>query len=180
MTYKLPHLRTDAEKDELLFGKKNNKILKGEFKPKKKSTNEESKLQTTICMWLKKEYPGLIFFSDFAAGLYLPSEYMRGLRSKQACEGKYCDLTILRAVGGYNGLTLELKVLQSDLFLVDGKTLGSNHVREQYDMILRLRKEGYASDFAVGEADIKHKIKSYLSGEFENREIIYSRSTTLY
>lgn len=171
-----PHERSDEEKDKLLFTKQQRQFLSGELpKPQKKKNHEESDLQTKITKWLVKDYPQVIFFSDFAAGMYIASPYLRNVRSDQACEGKYLDLTILKPVGIYHGLVIEIKVYNSDLFLVDGKTLKSGHVREQYDMINRLRQLGYAADFAVGEADIKQTIINYFNNEHTNKTIFYSR-----
>ncbi len=145
-------------------------------KERAKPTYKESDLQTKITKWLRSNFDGIIFFSDFAAGMYISNNYMKNTRSAQACDGKYLDLTILRPSGKYHGLIIEIKCTDDDLFLVDGKTLKSDHVREQYDMILKLRKEGYAADFGVGEIDIKNQIVSYLNDTFINREIIYRRA----
>jgi hypothetical protein len=132
-----------------------------EDKPKRQ--NRETPLQSSVTKWLKLQYPGLMFFSDFAAGLYLPP-VLANIRSMQACDSKFLDLTILRACGGYHGLVLEIKVTTDDLFLKDGITLKSSHVKEQYQTILKHRADGYYADFGVGFDDITNYINCYLSG----------------
>jgi len=133
---------------------------------------EEEKLQTKVCRELKKLYPGLIFFSDFAAGLFLPV-WIASIRSQQSMEGKFLDLTILEPRDNYHGLSLEIKVSTDDLFLKDGKTLKSEHVQEQYNTIKRLRAKGYCSDFACGYDDIMWAIRMYIiNGNFNYKTII--------
>lgn len=148
-------------------------VHKLEDKPKR--TNRETPLQSSITKWLKLQYPGIIFFSDFAAGLKLtPSQ--ANVRSIQACQDKYLDLTIMKPSGRYHGLVLELKVSNNDLFLKDNITLKSDHVREQYHTILKLRSEGYCADFAVGFDDCAACISTYINtGQMNYKHIIKSR-----
>ena len=144
----------------------------------KKSKHMESELQTKVCKELRKHYPNLVFFSDFAAGLKM-SDYMCVLRSLQACEGKYLDLTILEPSGIYHGLIIEIKCTKSDLFLVDGVSLGSDHVQEQFNMVKRLRTKGYYADFGVGYDDIMGMIEDYINFGGRQYKPIKERVTKL-
>lgn len=148
---------------------KTNTLTVDEFK--NLSKHKEQDLQTKIAKWLKKEYSGLIFFSDFAAGLYL-KPYLANIRSLQACEGRFLDLTLLEPVNNYHGLLVEIKVSVDDLFLKDGMTLKSEHVQEQFSMVKKLRAKGYAADFGCGEDDIKQIIINYFSGVVNYKTII--------
>ena len=121
----------------------------------------ESDLQTKVCKQLKRQYPGMIFFSDFAAGIKL-EPFAANLRSIQACEGKYLDLTILEPSYTFSGLIIEIKCTSAELFLVDGSSLKSDHVQEQYNMIKRMRVKGYYADFGVGYDDIVGMIEDYI------------------
>lgn len=48
--------------DELLLGKRNAKLLRGEeVKPRAKPTHQEADLHLAFCKWVKKEYPHLQF-----------------------------------------------------------------------------------------------------------------------
>lgn len=137
----------------------------------------ESVLQTKICRWLKDNYPGIIFFSDFAAGLYFKEDWVKNLRSLQACEDKYLDLTIMSRNKTFSAIIIEIKVNVSDLFLIDGRTLKSSHVQEQYNSILKLREQGYYADFGVGENDIKQIIINYFNDNCDYKEVKPFRGT---
>lgn len=122
----------------------------------------ESQLQTIICKWLRSK--NILFISDFAAGLKL-SPFLASLRQSQACEYKMPDLYIFLPKGL---LMIEIKKDYSDLFLVDGKTLKSEHVQLQYENMLRLRELGYTADFGIGEDDIKTMV-----AQFECQSLVY-------
>lgn len=55
MTY--PHNRTPTEKEDLFFGKKVAKVLRGESKQRKPNSHEEADLHLAFCKWVRKEYP---------------------------------------------------------------------------------------------------------------------------
>lgn len=130
---------------------------------KDKRDNSETALQTKICKWLRDTYPGILFLSDFAAGIQL-TPYLAKIRSLQSCEDKMLDLFIF---GGEVPLILELKTNQADVFLVDGVTLCSEHLQRQYETIKKLRRLGYYADFGIGENDIKSTIRGYMDGKVE-------------
>ena len=134
------------------------------------NNKKETELQSKVCKWLRQK--GIIFISDFAAGLYFENPYIRNLRQSQACEGKYLDLTILLPVYPYHALILELKASQNDLFLKDGKKLKSDHVQEQYNMIKNLRELGYFADFTTGYDDTINIINDYMNDNFYYKSII--------
>lgn len=125
---------------------------------KDKRDNSETALQTKICKWLRETYPGILFLSDFAAGIQL-TPYLAKLRSSQSCDDKMLDLFIF---GPVRPLILELKTVQADMFLVDGVTLASEHLQRQYETIKKLRHLGYYADFGIGERDTKDVIREYL------------------
>lgn len=159
------HLRTEAEKDSLLFGKAGAKLLNGELpKESKKRTNDEQNLQTKICQWLTNTYPDIIFFSDFAAGLHL-TPFLASVRKKQSCIGKYPDLTILKPLGRYNGLIIEIKKESASPYLKNGSLSSNEHIQGQAEMLRRLNNLGYYATFGVGEDKIKSIILNYLDGK---------------
>ena len=133
-----------------------------EAKKKRDSRNAETDLQTKICTWLRNEYPGIVFLSDFAAGLKL-SPYLAGIRSKQSCDDKVPDLYIF---GPVKPFIIEIKTDAATVFLADGVTLASEHLQRQYECIKKLRSTCYA-DFGIGENDIKSMIRGYLLGAVE-------------
>ena len=74
-----------------------------------------------------------------------------------------------------NGLFLELKKDGETLhpgprakkrFLsLDGKEYKNEHLREQADVLFKLREEGYAAEFSIGFDETIKKIDEYLGGE---------------
>lgn len=130
---------------------------------KDKRDNSETTLQTKICKWLCATYPGILFLSDFAAGIQL-TPYLAKLRSSQSCDDKMVDLFIF---GNDKPLFLELKTDSAEVFLKDGVTLCSEHLQRQYETIKKFRLLGYYADFAIGENDIKAIIRGYMIGNIE-------------
>lgn len=137
-----------------------------------KSGKEETELQTLICKWLNEK--NIRFISDFAAGLKL-SKQTNTVRLSQACDYKMPDIYIFC---GQKPLIIEIKVKLSDLFLVDGMTLKSEHVQLQYDSILDIRKHGCVADFGVGEYDIKSMVMQHLAGFTQYKNIKPFRQLT--
>jgi len=135
---------------------------------KDKKDNSETALQTKICKWLRETYPGILFLSDFAAGIQL-TPYLAKIRSGQSCDDKMLDLFIF---GEGVPLIIEIKTIQADVFLVDGITLYSEHLQRQYETIKKLRALGYLADFGIGENDIKLMIAEYMGwGEIKYKVI---------
>lgn len=132
-----------------------------EAQEKSKRQSSECTLQTKICSRINDIYPGTLFVSDFAAGLYLP-DWIAITRSKQACIDKWLDLTILEPRGKFHALIIEIKTLQGTPYLVDGKTLKkSDHIEAQYKTICKLKAMDYAACFGVGEDNIWSIIERY-------------------
>lgn len=142
-----------------------------------RSKHAETDLQTKICKWLRNTYPGILFISDFAAGLLL-SPFLAGIRSNQSCDDKMLDLIILRPsridkIYNYHGLCLEIKTGPDKVFMSDGITLLKNeHTLAQYVTIKKLRSLGYAACFACGEDQIKYLITNYMNDKFVHPIVI--------
>lgn len=147
-------------------------VTEAQEKASRNTRNAETDLQTRICKWLKITYPGLLFISDFAAGMKL-NPFLASVRSLQSCDSKMVDLIILKPSGGYHGLCIELKTSIDKVFMRDGITLLKNeHILAQYSTIKQLRSLGYAACFGCGEDEIKHIITYYISGVYINSEYI--------
>lgn len=150
-----------------VFGAKshtNAKVLT-EAEDKEAKQSSESMLQQKICAWILQNWPDTIFVSDFAAGIKL-SPYLAMVRKNQSCNYKYPDLTISLAKGGFFGLHIEIKTLKGTPYLVDGKTLKKDkHIEAQQKTIDKLKSEGYAACFGVGEDHIKRIIMRYMGFE---------------
>lgn len=147
-------------------------VTEAEDKANRDKRNAENDLQSKICKWLRATYPGILFISDFAAGLYL-SPFLAGIRHNQACGAKWLDLAIFVPSPDYHGLVIELKTGTDKVFLQDGITLLKNdHVIEQYHTIKKLRSLNYAACFGCGETEIKKIVIDYMKKKYVNIEYI--------
>ena len=67
-----------------------------------------------------------------------------------------------RPGGEFHGLAIELKAEGINVWLKDGTLTKNAHVQEQYKVLQRLAKRGYAAYFASGFAEAREVIDSYL------------------
>lgn len=117
----------------------------------------EAQLQKSVCNYLKLQYPDVIFTSE-SSGLRLTigqSIQAKAMRS----EAGLPDLMIFEPMGVYKGLFLELKV--KSVWLKDGTLTKDKHVREQSEILKRLRSKGYLATFACGFDEAKDLIVWY-------------------
>lgn len=161
--YTPPHLRTEAEKDKLMFGKKIGKfVTTGEVpKPRKVSAIKEVNIHNQVCKYLKAQYPHIMFISDFAAGIKM-SKGMATRQANQKSNHSFPDLMILEPRNGYHGLLIELKRDRDSLYNKNGLIKSSQHLDSQAECILLLNKNGYYSRFACGFDEAKQIIDWYL------------------
>jgi hypothetical protein len=129
----------------------------------------EATLQRQVCDYIRLQYPGIIFRSDFASGMKLSigqAAKHKRLQSSRA----YPDLFIAEPrnerltgayTGHYCGLFIELKA--KTIYKKDGTLLANPHVAEQADMLEKLKLRGYMAKFAVGFDEAKAIIDEYLS-----------------
>jgi len=148
----------------------------------KKQTNKgkletEYQLQLRLVDYLIKEYPDVIFRSDLGGVRLSPGLFDKVKRlavgnksRKELREIKsisYPDFFIAEARGGWHGLYIELKRQKSGYCKgknpLDKELKNDEHVREQADVLLRLREKGYYSDFAGGIAEIFSLVEWYLN-----------------
>jgi hypothetical protein len=121
----------------------------------------EYALQSLVCLWLRCNYPGLIFFSDLS-GVRL-TKGVAGKIKALKCGRGIPDLWIIKRVGNYPALVLELKTVKNSPYLKDGGLSRDKHVQEQWAIIQDLIKEGYCAMFSVGYSQTIELIKEYLS-----------------
>lgn len=115
-------------------------------KPKKFKSEEN--MHFNVVQFLKRDYPGTIFFTDFAAGLFLPP--WLAVKRKQLQSGKgFPDIMILSPQQGYHALALELKKDGARLKLKNGRW-ADDRIAQQNKVLEQLEDLGYAAYFAVG------------------------------
>ena len=127
----------------------------------------EAELQKQIAIYLKIQYPDVIFHSDFGSGVKL--SYKQAVMQKIQNGGRraWPDMFIAEPQphgrDWYHGLFIELKKEGTRLKKKNGEW-ASEHIAEQYDVLDRLRFRGYKAEFAVGFEEAVELIDSYLGG----------------
>lgn len=150
----------------------------------------EAELQTAIAEYLARQYPDVLFHSDFGSGIKLtPAQAVRQKRQnggKRAWPDMFIAQPMLRMFVGkdepdemirlgeegdsielaneiYAGLYLELKKEGTRLRKKNGDW-ATEHIAEQAKVLEKLRDRGYCAEFAVGFEEAKKTIDVYLGG----------------
>jgi len=141
----------------------------------------EYDLQVRLVDYLLENYPSIIFRSDLG-GIRLPPGLANKVKKLSVGSAKsiphrhggepqgkkiaYPDFFIAEPMGGWFGLFIELKRQKSGYCKgknpLDKQLKNSEHVREQAEILLKLRKKGYYADFVGGWAEIRHLVDWYL------------------
>ncbi len=119
----------------------------------------EGRLHEKVCDYLRLRYPGVIFRTDFAAGIKMTMG--QAIRHKRLQYSRaYPDLFVAEPRNGQSGLFLELKA--ADIYKKDGNLKTSDHLKAQDEMLYALRARGYTAHFAIGFDHAKKLIDAYL------------------
>lgn len=121
---------------------------------------DEQKVHNAVVQYLKLQYPKVIFRSD-GGGLRLPMGLAVQFKKQQSSRA-YPDLFIARASNNCYGLYLEIKKERVEYKTKNGVIRQSEHIQEQYNMLMALRAEGYAAYFGGGFDECKRIIDNYL------------------
>lgn len=148
----------------------------------------EAELQTQVADYLRLQYPGVLFHSDFGSGIKLtmgqaikqkrqnggrkswPDMFIAEPRNVKAI-AKQIDYDDNRVIGAFTlleqkyGLFLELKRQGTRIYKKDGTLTANEHIQEQAKMLEQLRKRGYKAEFACGFDEAKKIIDEYLGGK---------------
>ena len=119
---------------------------------------KEEAIQIRFCNYLKKNHPSVLFTADLS-GENVSIHQARKNKMQRSNRG-FPDLMIFEPRGVFNGLFVELKRDGVRLWKRDG-TAATDHIREQFDMILELRKRKYCAEFAVGIGEALKVINNY-------------------
>ena len=120
----------------------------------------EEILHEEVARYIRFLYPKVIFNSDMS-GVKLTmfqAKKAAKLRSSRA----FPDLVIYEPVDNYKGLFIELKADGVKVFKKDGSLVANKHIKEQAEMIEKLREKGYAAHFACGIDEAIKIIDNYL------------------
>lgn len=133
----------------------------------------EAELQIQVADYLRIQYPDVIFHSDFGSGVSLTQWQAARQKRQNGGQRAWPDMFIAeprpRCIDGgwkyeWHGLFIELKREKTRIWKKNGE-FASDHIREQYMMLERLRERGYQAKFAVGFDEAKQIIDEYLGGK---------------
>jgi hypothetical protein len=140
---------------EMYHSRKTAKVLKPT------TIRTEWQEQLAFCKWLKMQYPDVRFRSDIqSAGKLTPA--MQNIKLIIDPFRGFPDITIYLKRGGFCGLMIEMKRLNSGLYLKDGSLSNSKHVQEQGKMHEFLRDNGWKVEFAEGMDGAIDLFENYL------------------
>ena len=119
---------------------------------------KEESLQLAVCNYLRLQYPDVIFTSE-SSGVRLTMG--QAVKAKKMRSGsKLPDLLILEPKGKYSGLFIELK--SEYPFKKNGEPK-TDHIKEQMQMIERLREKGYYCFIHHDFSFVKEYIDDYMN-----------------
>ena len=115
---------------------------------------KEEEIHLRICDYLRKNYPDVIFRTDFSSGVEMtPGQAAKHKKFQKS--RAWPDLFIAYSdCDGWeikqSGLFLELKAEGTKLYKKNGEMVANKHYREQAEILEKLRLNGYIAEFAVG------------------------------
>jgi len=127
--------------------------------------HREYELQKSLCYYLESQYKDVLFVSDTIGNIKLTMGQAVRNKAIQKQGFKTPDLLILEPNSRYSGLFIEIKNTFDDVFTKREKKLKNDHVKAQYESILRLREKGYFACFGIGLDDCIEIIDNYMNIE---------------
>lgn len=134
---------------------------------------KEEILHLKVCDYLRKNYPDVLFRTDFSSGMKMtPGQAAKHKKFQKSrawpdlfiaksglvrFKDDNNDLIFLR-----NGMFLELKAEGTKLYKKNGEMVANKHYQEQAEMLKKLREEHYCAEFAIGYEDAITQITDYL------------------
>lgn len=143
----------------------------------------ELELQARVADYLRLQYPGVLFHSDFGSGIKLTMGQAIKQRRLQGGRRSWPDMFIAEPknvkaecnvitdgdvikeahfLEQKCGLFIELKKAGTRIFKKDGSLVSDAHICEQFDMLEQLRRRSYVAEFACGFDEAKKIIDKYL------------------
>jgi len=130
--------------------------------------NREYVICKDIAIYMRLQYPKVLFHFDLAglnlsraqAGMMKAIQGSRGWPDLFIAKLKYEDLGNNEAVV-WQGLFIELKKEGEKIYRKNGIHF-TPHIKEQSEMLFKLRESGYKADFGIGFDACKRLIDEYL------------------
>ena len=135
---------------------------------------KEENLHLKVCDYLRKNYPDVLFRTDFSSGMKMtPGQAAKHKKFQKS--RAWPDLFIAYTqFDGFEmkegGLFIELKAEGTKLYKKNGEMIANKHYREQAEMLEKLRLNGYIAEFAVGYDEAIRIITDYL-GEPKHKKV---------
>lgn len=122
---------------------------------------KEETLHLKVCDYLRKNYPNVLFRTDFSSGMKMtPGQAAKHKKFQKS--RAWPDLFIAESNNFASGLFLEIKAEDVIVFNRNGKIRKNKHLIEQDKMLKELRKKGYRARFAIGYNQAIFEIQQYL------------------
>lgn len=122
--------------------------------------NEEN-LHLKICDYLRKNYPDVLFRTDFSSGMKMsPGQAVKHKKFQKS--RAWPDLFIAESNTLASGLFLEIKAENVIVFKKNGEIRQNKHLIEQDKMLKELRSKGYRARFVIGYDKAILEIQQYL------------------
>lgn len=125
----------------------------------------EAELQKQVAIYIRMQYPDVIFHSDFGSGAKLSPWQARMQKIQNGGRRAWPDMMIAEPMGNYHGLFIELKREGARLKKQNGEW-ASSHIAEQNIMLNELSNKGYKAEFAIGFEQALDLIDDYLGGKY--------------
>ncbi len=134
---------------------------------------KEENLHLEVCDYLCKNYPDVLFRTDFSSGMKM-TPWQAAKHKKFQKSRAWPDLFIAESgVAKFkkgnlivnlrkNGMFLELKADGVKLYKKNGEMVANKHYQEQAEMLKKLRDRNYYAEFAIGYKDAIEQIHEYL------------------
>lgn len=123
--------------------------------------NSEANIHQNVADYLRLQYPDVLFHTDFAAGIKMTMGQAVKNKRLQSSRG-WPDLFIAKPMKGMHGFGLELKKEGVIVLRKDSTRSTEKHITEQFVMLDRLKRAGYAGVIAAGFEQAKYAIDKYL------------------
>ena len=130
---------------------------------------KEELLHLKVCDYLRKNYPDVLFRTDFSSGMKMSPG--QAVKHKKFQKGRaWPDLFIAESNTLASGLFLEIKAENVIVFNMNGKVRQNKHLIEQDKMLKKLRSKGYRARFVIGYEQAIFEIQQYL-GEPKHKKV---------
>lgn len=134
---------------------------------------KEELLHLKVCDYLRKNYPDVLFRTDFSSGMKMTpwqaAKHKKFQKSRAWPDLFIAESGVVKFKEGNliinlrkNGMFLELKADGVKLYKKDGTLRKNKHIEERAEMLDKLNESGYYARFTVGYDEAIRIITNYL------------------